>query len=197
MILQIHDELVFDAVLEEVTADQRRIAKTANFGIMYGISAFGLSLRLRISRAEAKKIIEDYFANFPAISSYIEDTLASAREFGYVETLFGRRRYLPEINARNATARSLAERTAVNAPIQGTSADIIKFAMINVDKRIAQEGLQSRMILQIHDELVFDAVLEEVDTLQKIVKEEMENVIELSVPLTVECNYGKNWLEAH
>ena len=188
---------IFGISLEEVTADQRRIAKTANFGIMYGISAFGLSQRLRISRVEAKKIIEDYFANFPAISSYIEDTLASAREFGYVETLFGRRRYLPEINARNATARALAERTAVNAPIQGTSADIIKLAMINVDKRIAQEGLQSRMILQIHDELVFDAVLEEVDTLQKIVKEEMENVIELSVPLTVECNYGKNWLEAH
>ena len=188
---------IFGISLEEVTADQRRIAKTANFGIMYGISAFGLSQRLRISRAEAKKIIEDYFANFPAISSYIEDTLASAREFGYVETLFGRRRYLPEINARNATARALAERTAVNAPIQGTSADIIKLAMINVDKRIAQEGLQSRMILQIHDELVFDAVLEEVDALQRIVKEEMENVIELSVPLTVECNYGKNWLEAH
>ena len=188
---------IFGVSLEEVTSEQRRIAKTANFGIMYGISAFGLSQRLRISRADAKKIIEDYFANFPAISSYIEDTLASAREFGYVETLFGRRRYLPEINARNATARALAERTAVNAPIQGTSADIIKLAMINVDKRIAQEGLQSRMILQIHDELVFDAVLEEVDALQRIVKEEMENVIELSVPLTVECNYGKNWLEAH
>ena len=151
----------------------------------------------RTLNKKAKKIIEDYFANFPAISSYIEDTLASAREFGYVETLFGRRRYLPEINARNATARALAERTAVNAPIQGTSADIIKLAMINVDKRIAQEGMQSRMILQIHDELVFDAVLEEVDALQRIVKEEMENVIELSVPLTVECNYGKNWLEAH
>ena len=188
---------IFGVSLEEVTSEQRRIAKTANFGIMYGISAFGLSQRLRISRADAKKIIEDYFANFPAISSYIEDTLASAREFGYVETLFGRRRYLPEINARNATARALAERTAVNAPIQGTSADIIKLAMINVDKRITQEGLQSRMILQIHDELVFDAVLEEVDALQRIVKEEMENVIELSVPLTVECNYGKNWLEAH
>ena len=188
---------IFNIDLEEVTADQRRIAKTANFGIMYGISAFGLSQRLHISRAEAKKIIEDYFANFPAISSYIEDTLASAREFGYVETVFGRRRYLPEINARNATARALAERTAINAPIQGTSADIIKMAMINVDRRISEAGLQSRMVLQIHDELVFDAVREEVDLLQKIVKEEMENVIELSVPLTVECNYGNNWLEAH
>ena len=188
---------IFNIDLEEVTADQRRIAKTANFGIMYGISAFGLSQRLHISRAEAKKIIEDYFANFPAISSYIEDTLASAREFGYVETVFGRRRYLPEINARNATARALAERTAINAPIQGTSADIIKMAMINVDRRITEAGLQSKMVLQIHDELVFDAVREEVDLLQKIVKEEMENVIELSVPLTVECNYGNNWLEAH
>ncbi len=188
---------IFGIAPEEVTSDQRRIAKTANFGIMYGISAFGLSQRLHIGRAEAKKIIEDYFANFPAISSYIEDTLASAREFGYVETLFGRRRYLPEINARNATARSLAERTAINAPIQGTSADIIKLAMINVDKRIAEAGLQSRMVLQIHDELVFDAVRKEVETLQQIVKEEMENVIELSVPLTVECNYGNNWLEAH
>ena len=188
---------IFGIKPEEVTADQRRIAKTANFGIMYGISAFGLSQRLHIGRAEAKKIIEDYFANFPAISSYIEDTLASAREFGYVETVFGRRRYLPEINARNATARALAERTAINAPIQGTSADIIKMAMINVDRRISEAGLQSRMVLQIHDELVFDAVREEVDVLQKIVKEEMENVIELSVPLTVECNYGNNWLEAH
>ena len=188
---------IFGIKPEEVTADQRRIAKTANFGIMYGISAFGLSQRLHIGRAEAKKIIEDYFSNFPAISSYIEDTLASAREFGYVETVFGRRRYLPEINARNATARALAERTAINAPIQGTSADIIKMAMINVDRRISEAGLQSRMVLQIHDELVFDAVREEVDVLQKIVKEEMENVIELSVPLTVECNYGNNWLEAH
>ena len=188
---------IFGITPEDVTADQRRIAKTANFGIMYGISSFGLSQRLHISRAEAKKIIEDYFANFPAISSYIEDTLASAREFGYVETLFGRRRYLPEINARNATARALAERTAINAPIQGTSADIIKLAMINVDKRITDAGLQSKMVLQIHDELVFDAVKEEIETLQQIVKEEMENVISLSVPLTVECNYGNNWLEAH
>ena len=188
---------IFGIETNEVSADQRRIAKTANFGIMYGISAFGLSQRLHIGRAEAKKIIEDYFANFPAISSYIEDTLASAREFGYVETVFGRRRYLPEINARNATARALAERTAINAPIQGTSADIIKMAMINVDRRISEAGLQSRMVLQIHDELVFDALREEVDVLQKIVKEEMENVIELSVPLTVECNYGNNWLEAH
>lgn len=188
---------IFGISPEEVTSDQRRIAKTANFGIMYGISAFGLSQRLHISRAEAKKIIEDYFANFPAISSYIEDTLTAARETGYVETIFGRRRYLPDINSKNGTVRALAERNAINAPIQGTSADIIKLAMINVDKRLRQEGLQSRMVLQIHDELVFDAIKEEVETLCKIVKEEMENVTTLSVPLTVECNYGSNWLEAH
>ena len=188
---------IFGISPEEVTGDQRRIAKTANFGIMYGISAFGLSQRLHIGRAEAKKIIEDYFANFPAISSYIEDTLAAARETGYVETIFGRRRYLPDINSKNGTVRALAERNAINAPIQGTSADIIKLAMINVDKRLKQEGMQSRMVLQIHDELVFDAVKEEVETLCRIVKEEMENVTTLSVPLTVECNYGNNWLEAH
>ncbi len=188
---------IFGIDIKDVTPDQRRIAKTANFGIMYGISAFGLSQRLHIGRAEAKKIIEDYFANFPAISSYIEDTLTAARETGYVETIFGRRRYLPDINSRNGTVRSLAERTAVNAPIQGTSADIIKLAMINVDKRIRTEGLQSRMILQIHDELLFDSIPSEVERLKKIVLEEMENVTKLSVPLTVECNHGNNWLEAH
>ncbi len=188
---------IFGVALEDVTSDQRRIAKTANFGIMYGISSFGLAQRLKIGRGEAKKIIEDYFANFPAISSYIEDTLTAARENGYVETIFGRKRYLPDINSRNATVRSLAERNAVNAPIQGTSADIIKLAMIKTAQRISQEGLQSRMILQIHDELVFDTMPDEVERLKTIVKEEMENVIELSIPLTVECNHGHNWLEAH
>ena len=188
---------IFGISPEEVTADQRRIAKTANFGIMYGISAFGLAQRLHIGRAEAKKIIDDYFTNFPAISAYINDTVAAARETGYVETLFGRRRYLPDITSRNATARALAERNAINAPIQGTSADIIKLAMVNVDRRIEAEGLESRMVLQIHDELVFDAAADEVSRLEKIVREEMENVINLSVPLTVECNHGNNWLEAH
>ena len=188
---------IFGIDISEVTADQRRIAKTANFGIMYGISSFGLSQRLKIGRAEAKKIIDDYFSNFPAISTYINDTIAAARETGYVETIFGRRRYLPDITSRNATVRALAERNAVNAPIQGTSADIIKMAMINVDRRLKEEHLQSRMILQIHDELVFDSIPSEAETLKKIVKEEMENVIRLSVPLTVECNYGNNWLEAH
>ena len=188
---------IFGIIPEEVTADQRRIAKTANFGIMYGISSFGLSQRLKLSRAEAKKIIEDYFLNFPAISTYINDTVAAARETGYVETIFGRRRYLPDINSRNATVRALAERNAINAPIQGTSADIIKIAMINVDRRLKAEGLKSRMVLQIHDELVFDSFPSEVEILKKIVVEEMENVIKLSVPLTVECKHGNNWLEAH
>ena len=190
-------EKIFGIPHGQVTADQRRIAKTANFGIMYGISAFGLAQRLRISRKEAQKIINDYFAGFPSILSFIEDTKAAARETGYVETIFGRRRYIPDINSKNGTLRSLAERNAVNAPIQGTSADIIKMAMIEVDKAMTEACMKSRMVLQIHDELVFDAVPEEIDDLRKIVIDRMENVVKLSVPLTVECNYGKNWLEAH
>ena len=188
---------IFRTGIENVTPEQRRIAKTANFGIIYGISAFGLSQRLKISRSEAKKIIDDYFENFPSVSTYIETVIASVREKGYAETLFGRRRYLPDINSRNATVRSLAERNAINAPIQGTAADIIKKAMINVDARLKASGLQSKMVLQVHDELVFDALASEAEALKKIVSEEMGNVIELSVPLTVDCNYGKNWLEAH
>ena len=188
---------IFGIDISDVTPEQRRMAKTANFGIMYGISAFGLSQRLGVGRAEAKKLIEDYFTNFPAISSFIEDTLMTARENGYVETLFGRRRYLPDINSKNGTVRSIAERNAINAPIQGTSADIIKLAMINVQRRMEKEGMLSRMVLQIHDELVFDAVREEVPALEAMVKEEMENVVRLSIPLTVECNHGNNWLEAH
>lgn len=190
-------EKIFGVPHEEVTADQRRVAKTANFGIMYGISSFGLSQRLGISRSEAKKLIDDYFNAFPAIRSFIDDTIAAARENGYVETIFGRRRYLPDINARNATVRALAERNAVNAPIQGTAADIIKLAMIGVDRKMAEVGLRSKMVLQIHDELLFDTLSSEREKLMSIVKEQMEHVTELSVPLTVECNYGKNWLEAH
>ena len=188
---------IFHVPVESVSADQRRIAKTANFGIMYGISAFGLAQRLRISRAESKKIIDDYFKSFPAIRSFIDQTVAAARENGYVETLFGRRRYIPDINSKNMTLRALAERNAVNAPIQGTSADIIKIAMIGIDRRIREAGLNARMVLQVHDELVFESPVTEVDTLKRLVVEEMEGVIRLSVPLTVECNDGKNWLEAH
>ena len=188
---------IFHLPVEAVSADQRRIAKTANFGIMYGISAFGLAQRLRIPRGEAKKIIEDYFASFPAIRSFIDNTVAAARENGYVETLFGRRRYIPDINSKNMTLRALAERNAVNAPIQGTSADIIKIAMIRIDRRLRESAFSTRMVLQIHDELLFEAPLSEVEALKEMVVSEMEGVIKLSVPLTVECKDGKNWLEAH
>ena len=188
---------IYGIPLSEVTREQRGRAKTANFGIMYGISSFGLAQRLHLSRKDAKDLIDGYFASFPAIRSFIDDSIGFARENGYVETLFGRRRYLPDINAKNATVRSLAERNAVNAPIQGTAADIIKLAMIGVDKRLTEAGLKSRMVLQIHDELMFDAIPEEVPALKKIVVDVMENVLKLSVPLTVECSDGKNWLEAH
>lgn len=188
---------IFGVVLDEVTPDQRRVAKTANFGIMYGISAFGLSQRLGCSRQEAKKLIDDYFASFPSIRRYIDDTLASARGNGYVETLFGRRRYLPDINSGNATVRALAERNAVNAPIQGTAADIIKLAMIGVDRKLREDGLKSMMVLQIHDELLLEVPSEEIEAVKAMLIDQMENVISLSVPLTVECNYGKNWLDAH
>ncbi len=188
---------IFGIGVEEVTPDQRRVAKTANFGIMYGISAFGLSQRLRCPRQEAKKIIDDYFATFPTIRRYIDDTLAAARRDGFVETLFGRRRYIADINSSNATVRSLAERNAVNAPIQGSAADIIKLAMIGVDRRLREEGLKSRMVLQIHDELLLEVPAGETDRVREILVGEMENVVKLSVPLTVECNYGKNWLDAH
>ena len=188
---------IFGIPLDEVTSDQRRIAKTANFGIMYGISSFGLSQRLRCSRAEAKKIIDDYFSSFPSIRSFIDDTVAMARESGYVETLFGRRRYIADINSRNATVRALAERNAVNAPIQGTSADIIKLAMVAIDRRMQAEGFRSAMVLQIHDELLFEVVPDELESLTALVVKEMENVIKLSIPLTVECNHGTNWLESH
>jgi len=188
---------IYGVPIEEVTREQRSRAKTANFGIMYGISAFGLSQRLRISRSEAKQLIDDYFAAFPAIKSYIDDTLASARETGYVETIFGRRRYVPDITSHNSTVRQAAERLAVNAPIQGTAADIMKMAMVKVDRMVREKGLESKMILQIHDELLFDTFPEEVETLRATVTEGMEKVCTLSIPLTVECNYGKNWLEAH
>ena len=188
---------IFGIPVSEVTREQRGMAKTANFGIMYGISSFGLAQRLHLTRSAAKALIDDYFTAFPAIRSFIDDSVAFARENGYVETLFGRRRYLPDIHARNATVRSLAERNAVNAPIQGTSADIIKLAMIQVAARLKEKGMKSKMVLQIHDELLFDAIPSEVPELQALVKDVMEHVISLSVPLTVECSAGANWLEAH
>lgn len=188
---------IFGVPVAEVTADQRRKAKTANFGIMYGISAFGLAQRLRVPRSEAKRLIDGYFESFPSIRAFIDNTIAQARKDGYVQTLFGRRRYIQDINIQNATLRALAERNAVNAPIQGTAADIIKLAMIAVDKELRESGMNSRMVLQIHDELVFETDIKEVEALKSLVTRCMENVIKLSVPLTVECNYGKNWIEAH
>ena len=188
---------IFRVPLAEVTPDQRRFAKTANFGIMYGISSFGLAERLRCSRSEAKQLIDDYFASFPAIRGFIDATIAQARERGYVETLFGRRRYIADISAGNATVRALAERNAVNAPIQGTAADIIKLAMNAVDRRLREGGFRARMVLQIHDELLLEVPQEEIASVRELLVSEMENVITLSVPLTVECNDGNTWLEAH
>jgi DNA polymerase-1 len=188
---------IFGIPEEELSREQRNRAKVANFGIIYGISAFGLSQRLSIPRSESKKLIEDYFANYPQVEEYMNQMISKAKEVGYVTTLYGRKRYLPDITSRNPVVRGLAERNAINAPIQGSAADIIKVAMINVAKRIQREELKSRMILQVHDELVFDAYEEEVERLILLVKQEMESVIELSVPLTVECNWGANWLEAH
>lgn len=188
---------IFHISPEDVTAEQRRQAKVANFGIIYGISAFGLSQRMDIPRSEAKVFIEEYFNSYPDVKRFIDSSVEKARERGYVETVFGRKRYLPDITSRNQTVRGLAERNAVNAPIQGTAADIIKLAMINVFRRFREEGLKSRMVLQVHDELVFDVVAQERDLVMETVTREMENVCALSVPLTVECNYGKNWREAH
>ena len=183
--------------MEEVTADMRRKAKTANFGIIYGISVFGLSERLNIPRAEAKELIEGYFATYPNVKHYMDESIARAREKGYVETLLGRKRFLSDINSKNAIVRGYAERNAINAPIQGSAADIIKLAMIRIFNRLEKEKLQSKMILQVHDELNFNVVVNELVTVKKIVVEEMENAYKLRVPLKTDCGVGENWLEAH
>ena len=188
---------IYGKPLEEVTPDERRTAKTANFGIMYGISAFGLSQNLHCSRTEAKQLIDDYFASFPSIRAWIDGTLAAARANGWVETLLGRRRYVPDIGSSNGTLRSYAERNAVNAPIQGTSADIIKLAMTAVDRCLREQKLRSRMVLQIHDELLLEVPQEEIDTVREMLIAQMQGVLSLNVPLTVECNYGTDWLQAH
>lgn len=188
---------IFHKKQEEVTAVERSRAKVANFGVIYGISTFGLAQRMGISRSESKAFIEEYFASYPQVRYYIDNAVSKAREKGYAETLFGRKRFLPNINSRNQVIRSLDERNAVNAPIQGTAADIIKLAMTAVHRRIKEAGLKSRMILQVHDELVFDVAAGEKDIVMEIVKKEMESVCTLAVPLSVECDYGKNWKEAH
>ena len=188
---------VFKVAEDEVTKEQRSRAKTANFGIIYGISAFGLSQRLGMTRTDSKNLIEEYFASYPKVKEYMNNMISTAKEKGYVETIYGRKRFLPDINSRNAVVRSFSERNAINAPLQGSAADIIKVAMINIYRRLALEGLKSRMILQVHDELVFDTVPGEEQQIAAIVTREMENVIKLSIPLVAECGEGKNWLEAH
>lgn len=188
---------IYGKPVDEVTDNERRTAKTANFGIIYGISAFGLSERLGIPRGEAREIIDGYFASYPHIRDYIDRSIATAREQGYVTTIKGRKRYLPDINSRNATVRSYAERNAVNAPIQGSAADIIKIAMINVQRRMEAEGLRSRMIMQVHDELIFNVIPEELPAMQRLVTECMEGAFSGKVPLEVSSGVGANWLEAH
>ena len=188
---------VYKESIENVSRDQRTKAKRANFGIIYGISVFGLSERLNISRDEAKQLIDGYFATFPRVHEYMEEAKQQARQQGYAETLFHRRRYLPDINSGNATVRGLAERNAINAPIQGTAADIIKVAMIRIFERFRREGIRSKMILQVHDELNFSVLPEEKELVERIVVEEMQNACPLHVPLIADAGWGSNWLEAH
>jgi DNA polymerase-1 len=188
---------VFDVPLEEVTREQRSHAKTVNFGIIYGVSAFGLSNQTNLSRKESADLIEAYYKNYPRLKSYIQEQIEFARENGYVQTILGRRRYLKDINSQNAMVRGGAERNAVNAPIQGSAADIIKIAMINIHKKLSSENWKSKMLLQVHDELVFDVHNSELEKIQPMIKQEMENAFKLDVPLTVELGTGKDWLEAH
>ena len=188
---------LFHKPLEEVTSDERRKAKTANFGIIYGISPFGLSQRLEIPRKEAKEIIDGYFASYPKVKEYMDRAVEDARSKGYVTTICGRRRYLNDINSRNAVARGLAERNAINAPIQGSAADVMKLAMIHVHDRFKREGIRSRVILQVHDELIVDMLCEEQEHVVRIVEEEMEGAAKLRVRLTADAGIGHNWLEAH
>ena len=188
---------IYHVPLEEVTSEMRRRAKTANFGIIYGISAWGLAERLHISRKEGKELIDGYFQLYPGVKKYMEESVEKARDKEYVETIMGRRRYLRDINSRNAVVRGMAERNAINAPIQGSAADIIKMAMILIHQRIEEEGLKSRMIIQVHDELNFKCHKSEQEILKNLVVECMEKIVQLSVPLTVSIGFGQNWYEAH
>lgn len=188
---------IYKEDIADVTRDQRTKAKRANFGIIYGITVFGLAERLDISRAEAAQLIDGYFASFPKVAQYMEQSKETARAKGYAETFFHRRRYLPDINSHNATVRNFAERNAINAPIQGSAADIIKIAMVRISRRFKAEGIKSKMILQVHDELNFSVLPEEKEKVQRIVLEEMQNAYPLNVPLVADCGWGANWLEAH
>ena len=188
---------VYKISIDKVTREQRSKAKTANFGIIYGISVFGLAERMNVDRKEAKELIDGYFETYPQIKEYMDKSIDLARRQGYIETIFGRKRYLPDINSRNSVVRGYAERNAINAPIQGSAADIIKAAMVRIYQRFQSENIKSKMILQVHDELNFSVLPEEKEKVQKIVIEEMENAYRMQVPLRADCGWGSNWLEAH
>lgn len=188
---------VFQVPITEITREQRSNAKTVNFGIIYGVSAFGLSNQTNLTRSESKELIDTYYATYPKLKAYMSQQVDFARDHGYVQTVLGRRRYLKDINSRNAVVRGAAERNAVNAPIQGSAADIIKIAMINIHKKLSEGDYKSKMLLQVHDELVFDIYKPELETMKTLIKTEMENAYTLAVPLDVELDIGDNWLEAH
>lgn len=188
---------VFSVPLDEVDTEQRRAAKAINFGLIYGMSAFGLAKQLNIGRFEAQDYIDVYFARYPGVKDYMDKTREQAREQGYVETVFGRRLYLPEINARNGQRRQYAERTAINAPMQGTAADIIKRAMISVDTALASSKVDARVVMQVHDELVVEVLATDVEVVSDLLRIEMEQAAELKIPLVVDIGIGDNWDEAH
>ena len=188
---------IYKKPISEVTKEERRKAKTANFGIIYGISAFGLAERMGVDRREAKELIDEYFRTYPHVKAYMEHSIEEARQRGYVETISKRKRYLPDILSHNSVVRGYAERNAINAPIQGSAADIIKVAMVRIYRRFMQEGIRSKMILQVHDELNFSVLPEEKERVQQIVIEEMQSAYPLRVPLEADCGWGTNWLEAH
>jgi DNA polymerase-1 len=188
---------VFNVPLKEVTREQRGNAKTVNFGIIYGVSAFGLSNQTDLSRTEAKELIDTYYKTYPKLRKYMADQVDFARDHGYVQTVLGRRRYLKDINGSNAIVRGAAERNAINAPIQGSAADIIKIAMINIHRTLEEGNFKTKMLLQVHDELVFDVYKPELEQMKKMIKTAMESAYSLKVPLDVELGQGENWLEAH
>jgi DNA polymerase I len=187
---------VFNVPMEEVTPLMRRTAKAVNFGIIYGISDYGLSQNLNISRAQAGEFIQNYFAKFPGVKRFIDQIVEKAREDGFVTTLLNRRRYLPDIRSSNFNLRSFAERTAMNTPIQGTAADIIKLAMVRIDSALREVNMRARMLLQVHDELIFECPPDELDALQALVRDKMENALTLRVPLKVDIHFGPTWYEA-
>ena len=188
---------IYKINIEEVSREQRSKAKTANFGIIYGISVFGLAERMNVPRSEAKELIDGYFQTYPQIKAFMDKSIERAREKGYIETIFGRKRFLPDILSHNAVVRGYAERNAINAPIQGSAADIIKVAMVKIYQRFLSENIRSKMILQVHDELNFSVYPEEKEKVEQIVIEEMERAYSMQVPLRADCGWGSNWLEAH